>query len=240
MAKKATTKQGLFTQVIETEKGKVFFGDFKAEPTTETIAVTKNDVTKHYDAYEELSGKLDDCYVYKKDIGAGKFFEMLVVNLIDDKGQTESVSVAFDIGYSAAFIQRLDNIKRGEIVTLKVFNIHDKEKSAAKGKPVFNKFLIPYQNGVAVVSKFKPEFAEKDTEKKKNLNKNVLPKFVEIKTKENGKDKISYNNDDYKEALRDIVKANNAAYKVAHEAEIAAEKLETPFTDEINEDFTND
>jgi len=241
MATKSKTKTGLFTQVIE-NKGKVFFGKYLEQFEEGCVPVEKDGVTKHYESFEQLNGMLDEVYCYKKDIGNNKHFEMLVINLRAADGSIESVSVAFDSGFAQSFIQRLENIDRTKEVFLNVYSIKDAAKSAVKGVEVRNKFLIPLQpneNGelIKVENKYAAKFAESDTEKKKNLNPHQLPKFDEIKTKENGKPKISYNSDNFKEALREIVKNQNAAYKVANEAERA---VETPVTDEINEDFSHD
>ena len=247
MAKKKETKSGLFTQVVENAKGKPYFGVYHKEAQSGiTEPIEKDGVTTHFELFEELSGVPSDVYVYTKELTNNKKFELLVINLLQKDGTIESVQVGFESGYAASFIQRMENINKDKEVTLKIFSILDEVKTKEKGKDIFNKFLIPYQLApnpakdgaielMKVENRYKAEFSADDTNKENNLNPNKLPQFDTFKVKENGKNVTKYNTDNFKEALRDIVKHCNASYKKAHEAEKATE----PASDEA-ESFKDD
>lgn len=240
MAKKATTKAGLFTQIIQNGK-KVFFGVYKEIPTAETVAVTKDEKTKHYEMYEELSGKLNDFYIFDKKISGDRTFEMLVVNLKASDDTIESVSMPFESNFAASFIQRLESIDKSKEVTLKVMRIINEDKTKLKGVDCFNEMLLPYQIDANGKLSTLTNPYRKDGEKK-------MPEFAKSTKKVKGVEKTTYDTSEYLEFMREIVKSLNANYKVANEAEqslktakefAAANKMEN-VNELLESELTND
>lgn len=195
MATKSKKKTGLFLQVVNNGR----MGMFVSNPTDDSETFTNSEgKTRNYEFYDDISGMLSKVYCYDKEFSAGKEVEMFVITLINSEGNKESITMPFNSNYAQSFIKRLEGINIHEEVKIKTFKIKDKEKSAEKGKDVFNELCLPYQKQGKEWKSIENLY-KKDSDKK-------LPGAKQEKVKEKGKMVIKYDFTAQKEALRDIVK----------------------------------
>lgn len=229
MAKKAPQTNTDYFNIVVTEKNRPHFGIYYKDAAAGLEEIKQFDkdgklkATRHYDLYDEVSGKLLSVGVYDKETNAGGKYEVLVVSVLNDEGVKETVQVSFQSQFAQSFIKCIESVDETKPVTLKVFRIKDEEKSTAKGIDIFNDYFCIYQFNKAtnrletVKSKYKFIADAKDA--KVNANPNQLPPFESKDKKVNGKMVTTWNTDNFDEALRDIVKNCNAHYKMAQSAE---------------------
>lgn len=231
MAKRAEKKTGLYLQIVRNGK----MGMFTENPTDNSDTYTNSEgKTRNYEFYDEISGKLAKVYCYDKEFGAGKEIEMFVITLINSEGNKESVTMPFNSNYAQSFIKRLEGIDLNSEIVIKTFKIKDKEKSAEKGKEIFNELCLPYQKNKKGELESVKNLYTKDSE-------NKIPEATTKTVKEKGKSVTKYDFTAQKEALRDIIKSvssnititDNEAVRPLNEAEhdkhLATEQNDMPF-----------
>lgn len=234
MAKRKETVETLWLTIVN---GKL--ATYVAEPTnfSEPVVDTKGR-TKNYEFFDEVEGKLEQVYVYDKEIADSTVFEMLAVKVRNSEGNLEFINIPFKSKYAQAFIKRLENINLEKTVTIKCFKIEDKEKTAEKGKKVYNEMLLPYQNGKSVANPYSKESGKK------------LSEAIVTAKKIKGATVKTYDFTDMEEDLRVLVKnANDSLLILKKEADYVArvkdsnveKELESLEVDEIyvteNEDL---
>lgn len=213
MATPRKQKDSLWLQVVTLSNGQAAFGKYCKEATELSQPITTknkagNDVIRHYELYDDISGFVSQVGVFDKEMESGASFEETTIVLKDEAGSLESVKVYFQSKFSTALITRLENIDLTKKVTLKVFRIKTDRKDK-NGKAIYNEMILPYQENekgelVSVKNKYAAEFAESDIEKKNNLNPHKLPEFKKIIKKKKGEEVTEWDTSEYEEALRQI------------------------------------
>lgn len=245
MAKKAATTNTNYFNIVVTEKNRPHFGIYYKDAAAGLEEIKQFDkdgklkATRHYDLYDEVSGKLLSVGVYDKETSAGGKYEVLVVSVLNDEGVKETVQVSFQSQFAQSFIKCIESVDETKPVTLKVFRIKDEEKSTAKGIDIFNDYFCIYQLNEATnkLETVKSKYKFIKDEAGNNINTNVLPQFEKIEKKKAGKIVTEWNTDNFDEALRDIVKNCNAHYKMAQSAE---KPIEQTADEKIEQGLDND
>lgn len=235
MAKQRTVKDSLYLQVVILDNGNACFGKYAEQPTPTSTVITTESATgkktqKNYELFDEIEGLISSVGVYDKESDAGAKWEMTSISVKTVEGSLENVQCNFKSRFSTSLILRLENIDLTKPVTLRVFRIKDKVKTAEKGKDVFNELLLPYQSidGKLVSVKNKYAFIADAIDLQKNVNTNRLPEFkISYVTKNKVKTPV-YDSSDYEEALRDIAKhvySSIQSLKKVAESEVISEPV---------------
>lgn len=250
MAKRAVPSNNSYFNIVVDQNKKPFFGIYHANEAEGLTQIEtfdnegKSKGVKLYDLYEELEGKIISVGVYDKELDNNKKYEVLTIKVKTSEGKNEILNVPFQSQWAQSFIKCIESVVVEENVKLRVFKVLDKEKSEAKGKKIYKDYLCIYQfdeqeqKDVTVKSKYK--FMPLASDPKVNANPDKLPEFEKKEIKKSGKKVIEYDTAEFDEALRDIIKNINPAFKAASEMAAPTTKENTPGEKDTQSEDNND
>lgn len=192
MAKRKEEVKANYYQLVNGQIAK-----YCPEKTDFSKTVEKNGKFYEFEFFESIEGFVRSAYVYDKDLNDDRKMEELVLKL-EYEGEMEVLQVPFNTAYAQSIIKRLENIDVSAPVEIKCYCIFDKEKSTEKGKDIYNKMILPYQNGKSIENPYK-----KDGKK--------MPEVIKKKIK--GGKEFSYDFSELEEFFRQLVFSFNEKVK---------------------------
>lgn len=168
----ATKKENLNNLYLSIYDGA--FRQWVKEKTETSKTRTKtNGKTVEEELYSSVNGKLEKIYTYTETINEADVLFLIMYMRAEGDKDAVVIKTPFGQSFAQSFLLRLPNLNLDKEFTLKPYTILNEEKTAAKGKQVYNDYLIPYVGEEKVEAFFTKE------------NNNGLPQIV-IKKNKNG------------------------------------------------------
>lgn len=229
MAKKREMTETLWLNVVVEKNGRASFGSYKKEPDkTTTEIVTENSTgtkfVKNYELFSEVQGRVVNVMTYDSELSQDVTLEKLSIMVKNSEGKNENIQVNFKTNYADSLIKRLEKIDFTKEVLFRVFRILNEEKTKEKGKNVYNEMLLPYQEKDGKFVAVENPYVK---------GGKTLPDWIESAKKEKGKIVKEWDNSEYLEALRNLVKEANEDIKRVNVKEVVNTENVQPDNDDL-------